>query len=369
MAADIADSSALALAENGELAEIRGTRDAFLGIGYYNRASAIAVRMLTRRRQPIDVDFFIRRLQHALERRRPLGVPYYRLVHAEGDLLPGLIVDRFDQHCVLQVATAGMERLLPLVLQALDAVIAPQALLLRNDIAARTKEGLAQDVAMLRGEMPARLEVLENGCRYVADPWRGQKTGWFYDQRDNRRLVAGHASGKSVLDLFSHSGGFSLLAARSGASAVTLVDSSPLALTLAEEAAALNGVADRCTFLRNDVFAAGAAQAQARVTFDIVVADPPAFIKTRNDMASGLKGYTKVARLAAALVAPGGLLMVCSCSHHATRSRFREAVLHGVGRAGRGGEILAFTGHALDHPVHPHLPQSEYLKAMLLRLE
>lgn len=365
-ARDIADSSSLLLAEAGELCAVENARGECLGIGYYNRASAIACRLLTARREAIDAAWFHARLERALARRSGLPAPYYRLVHSEGDFLPGLVIDRFDDAYVLQVSTAGMERLLPLALEALDGLLAPSAVLLRNDISARTREGLPQEVRVLRGGIPALTEIQENGVIYLADLLHGQKTGWFFDQRDNRALIAAQAAGRNMLDVFSHSGGFGLAAAKAGAK-VTLVDSSALALELAVQAAALSRV--EVETRRGDAFAVMGKLAEEAKRYGIVVADPPAFVKARADIASGLKGYAKVARYASALVEPGGLLMVCSCSHHALRPRFREAVLEGVMQARRKAEVLAFTGHAPDHPVHPELPQGEYLKALLLKLD
>ncbi len=210
------------------------------------------------------------------------------------------------------------------------------------------------------------MEVQENGCIYFADLLKGQKTGWFYDQRDNRKMIADMAKGKTVLDVYSHSGGFGLLAAKQGAAQVTMVDSSKLALDLARKAAAKNGVS--VEYIQGDAFAEMERLQREGKIFDIVLADPPPFVKSRKDIASGMKGYEKVARLAAALAAPGGLLFVASCSHHAGRSAFNKAVLDGVEKAGRRAEILKHTGASGDHPRHPKLPQSEYLKGLLLRL-
>lgn len=361
----LVESSEQALAEPGELAALRTLRDEPLGTGYFNAGAAIPFRLLTRGREAIDAGFFRSRLEQALAKREALlNVPYYRLVHAEADGLPGLTVDRFGDLCVLQLSTAGMERLQPLLLEALEAVLKPRAIVLRGDIPAREREGLAREVRVIKGDVPPLVEVHENGCLYLADVLRGQKTGWFHDQRDNRKLLAGLSAGKTMLDVYSHSGGFGLLAARHGAK-VTLADSSALALDLAREAAGRGDV--ECDYLRGDAFEVMQAFARERRQFDVVMADPPAFVKTREHIANGMQGYERVTRLAAALVAPGGVLGVASCSHHATRPRFKAAVSAGL--AGRNHRMLAFTGAAPDHPVHPHLPQSEYLKALFLRLD
>lgn len=363
------ESSEQLLAEPGELAELRTSRNDLLGIGTFNANAPIAFRLLSAKKETIDSAFFCRKLEETLKRREKIfSAPYYRLAHAESDGLPGVVIDRFGSIIVMQVSTAGMERLLPQLLEALEHVIVPEAILLRNDIPAREAEGLTREVKILKGSVPAPAEVHENGIVYLADLQKGQKTGWFYDQRENRQQAANHCGGKTVLDVYSHSGGFGLLAAKSGAAQVMLVDSSATALELAAAAAKRNGVYKCCTFMQGDAFETMLKLAKEKRAFDVVLADPPAFVKTKEHIGSGMKGYEKVARLAAALTAPGGMLMAASCSHHATRPRFRQAVLSGLEQAGKSAKVLAFTGHAADHPVHPQLPQSEYLKALFLRM-
>jgi 23S rRNA (cytosine1962-C5)-methyltransferase len=269
---------------------------------------------------------------------------------------------------VCQCGTLGMERLQPLWMNALERLLHPATIILRNDIPARGLEGLPQEVRAVKGEAPGLVEVREYRVRFLADLMQGQKTGWFYDQRDNRALVAKLARGKHLLDMYCHSGGFGIPALAAGATSVTFADRSGAALSMARQACALNGVQDRAQFLEGEAFAMMESLARDGRHFDIVVADPPAFIPTRQDVARGLKGYEKAARLAAALVAENGLLFIASCSHHATRVLFRKAVLAGVAKAGRKAVIEAQTGAAADHPMHPKLPQSEYLKGLLLRL-
>jgi 23S rRNA (cytosine1962-C5)-methyltransferase len=367
-AGDIIDSSELLHIAAGSLVSVENHKGQRLATGYYNRASQIACRILTASHEAIDEAFFARRLQQALARRAPLGVPCYRLVHSEGDGLPGLLLDRFGDLLVAQVGTAGMEALRPLWIQALKGILDPKALLLRNDAAARKREGLSQYVRWEWGAAGERVEVQENGCIYYADLEHGQKTGWFFDQRDNRALIAGLAGGKTLVDVYSHSGGFGVLAALHGASEVTMVDSSALALELAMQAAGRNGVQARCRTVQGDAFERMQQMAAQGQAFDMVLADPPAFVKARKDIATGLKGYEKVARLAAPLARDGGMLFVASCSHHAGRSAFNKAVLEGVAKAGFAAEILRQTGAGIDHPRHACLQQNEYLKGILLAL-
>lgn len=366
-AGEIIDSSELALLASGSLVSIENFKGEHIGVGYYNALSQICCRVLALGRVEIDKDFFASRINNALALREKLiPVPYYRLIHSEADFLPGLLVDRFGSVIVMQIGTAGMENLLPFIIEAIVEIIKPETIILRNDNGARKMEGLVQEVRIVKGAVNGFTEVIENGFTYLADLIHGQKTGWFYDQRDNRKMIADIAPGKTVADIYSHSGGFGLLAAKAGAANVTLVDSSQLALDMAQQAAIKNNVAIEC--LKGDAFSIMEGMAEAGRKFDIVLADPPAFVKSKKDIASGLKGYEKVARFAALLVAENGLLFTASCSHHAGRSAFNKAILDGVKKAGFTAEIIKQTGAAGDHPRHPLLPQSEYLKGLLVRI-
>lgn len=345
-----------------------------LGIFLFNRHPLISARRISRDPAAvIDEAFLEARLRRALALREALvEVPFYRLVHAEADGLPGTIIDRFGDTLVLQINTAGMEALQPQLLEALDRVLAPRHILLRNDTPARDLEGLSQHTEILRGTFSGSLEVHENGARYFADSGEGQKTGWFYDQRDNRafvgRLVRG-AGLKRVIDLYSFSGGFGIQAALGGAAEVTLLDRSAAALDLARQAAEANGVAERCQFRKSDAFAALEHLARKGTPHDLVIADPPAFVKAKKDLPQGLRAYRKLARLASGQVAAEGYLVICSCSHHVERERFAEQVRRGIEDCGRKARVLRAAGAAFDHPLHPGLPESEYLKALVLALD
>ncbi|MGH7053566.1 MAG: class I SAM-dependent rRNA methyltransferase [Stellaceae bacterium] len=342
-----------------------------LGVAMFNPHSLVAARFLDRDAAVvIGARFFARRLQRALRlRERLFAESCYRLVHAEADGLPGLVVDRFDAVLVVQANAAGMDRLEPLVLDALAALLTPQAIILRNDSPARAQEGLAAAVRVARGALDSPVLVEEHGLAFPVDPIGGQKTGWFFDQRDNRRFVAGLAPGARVLDLYCYSGGFAVAAAHAGAVEVIGVDRSEPALALAAEAASRNGVGGSCTFRRSEAFAEAARLAAAGERFDLVIADPPAFAKSRREAPAALRGYRKLARLAAALVAPGGFLFLASCSHAIAAGDFAEAVRRGLADAGRGGRILRSAGAGPDHPIHPALPESAYLKTLTLALD
>ena len=341
-----------------------------LGVGTFNPHSLIAFRRFSGGiGAAVDGAFISDRLFRARAlRERLFDAPFYRLIHSEADGLPGLVVDRFGEAVVVQAGTAGMEALLPEVLAALDEVLAPATVVLRNDGAFRRLENLEQYVRVAKGEGDGPIEVPEGGVRFQADLAAGQKTGWFFDQRDNRAFVAA-LGGRRVLDVYCHTGGFALRAAAAGADGVIAVDSSAKALELAATAAEANGLAGRCEFVRGEAFQELERLAESRERFDVVVADPPAFVKTRKDLKSGLKGYGKLFRMAARLVAPGGFLFAASCSHNVEPAPFAETVAGAIGRAGRVGRIIRASGAGPDHPVHPNLAETAYLKALVLQLD
>lgn len=366
-AEEIIESSEALLAPPGSLVSVENHKGQKLGTGYYNPNSQIALRVLSTGKKPIDKQFFLSRIAHALKARETaFTAPYYRLAHSESDFLPGLLIDRFAEAVIFQVGTAGMEKLQLLWLEAVEELLSPSLMILRNDIAVREREGLKQYVEVIKGTAPELSEVIENDCIYLADLVHGQKTGWFYDHRDNRRLMAERSQGKRVLDVYSHSGGFAQLAAKLGASEVTLVDSSKLALELAGKAAERNGTSAKMRYEPGDAFEVMEKLAARGERYDIVIADPPAFVKQKKDAGAGLKGYEKVSRLAASLLDDNGELFVASCSHHAPRNKFNQAVKAGVKATGKHMRIAAQTGAGADHPRHPLLPQSEYLKGVLL---
>ena len=355
----------------GTLVTMRRADDSALGVAMFNPHSLVAARLLDRDAgRAIGRRFFARRFERALRLRdRLFELPYYRLVHAEADGLPGLVVDRFADVLVAQFNAAGIARFEPLVLEVLDSLLAPEAVLLRNDSPARVLEGLPSETRVAKGTVDGPVVVRENGIEFLADPLAGQKTGWFFDQRDNRRFVAALARNARVLDLYCFTGGFALQAAVAGTATVLGIDSSAAALELAASAADRNGVGEICEFRRGDVFREAARLAAAGERFDIVIADPPAFAKSRKDVPAALRGYRKLARLAASVTNGGGVLFLACCSHNVTEAEFAEAVRRGLGDAGRGARILRIAGADADHPIHPALPETAYLKAMTLALD
>ncbi|HZU90208.1 MAG TPA: class I SAM-dependent rRNA methyltransferase [Stellaceae bacterium] len=355
----------------GALVTLRRADDRPLGVAMFNPHTLLAARLLDRdAARVIGPRFFARRLERALRlRERLFEKPFYRLVHAEADGLPGLVVDRFGGVLVVQSNAAGIARLEPVILDALAALLAPQAIVLRNDSPARAQEGLPPEARVALGALDGPALIEENGAVFPIDPLGGQKTGWFFDQRDNRRFVAGLAHGARALDLYCYSGGFAVTAARAGAAEIVGIDRSEPALDLAAEAASRNGVGARCTFRRGEVFAEAARLAAAGERFDLVIADPPAFARSRREAPAGLRGYRKLARLAASLTAAGGFLFIASCSHNVAAADFAEAVRRGLADAGRGARILKSAGAGPDHPIHPALPETAYLKTLTLALD
>jgi 23S rRNA (cytosine1962-C5)-methyltransferase len=366
----VMDATAKALIP-GTLVTLRRAEERAFGVAMFNPRSLIAARLLDRDAgRAIDRRFFARRLERALTlRERLYDKPYYRLVHAEADSFPGLVIDRFGPVLVVQANAAGIDRLSPVIIEALRGLLAPETIVLRNDSPARTQEGLPSEVSIPLGTVAGPVPVEENGALFPADVLAGQKTGWFFDQRDNRAFIAGVARDARVLDLYCHSGGFGVGAARQGAAAVLGIDSSAPALALAAEAARQNGVAERVDFRRGDVFAEAAALAAAGERFDIVIADPPPFASSKRAVPAALRGYRKLAHLAARLTASSGFLFLASCSYNVGAAEFAEAVRRGMADAGRVGRILRSSGASPDHPVHPALPESAYLKALTLALD
>ena len=348
-----------------------GDKGQFIARGYYNPLSQLAGRVLTLDlAEGINADFIKRRLQTALNYREHLypGAPFYRLVHAESDGLPGLIIDRFSDVLVVQVNTAGMDGLYPLIKDALINLVNPRAIVLRNDTSSRLQEGLEQYVRVDYGVLDQpEIEMTENNVRYLVNVIDGQKTGWFFDQRHNRQHVAVLSRGKSMVDVFSHTGGFGVAAAVVGAKSVSFIDSSHAAIEGAMKNAQLNKVYDLCNGIEGKSFDVLETMARGQQVFDVVCVDPPAFIKTRKDMGSGLKGYEKLAKLAVSIVAKGGYLFFASCSHHAATEELFDAVTTGLGKSKRPFQLIRTGFAGPDHPVHPHLPETGYLKAFTFR--
>ena len=359
----------LAAWEPGALAELQDARGAPLGVAYVNPRSLIAARVISRDRAArLDGAFLRRRLARALSLREALfPAPYYRLVFGESDGLPGLVVDRFGDVLVAQLTTAGMERAKGEIADALRDALSPSALLFRNDASGRALEGLESYVETAFGTVPDLVPLEENGVRFEA-PMAGQKTGWFYDHRMNRARLMAYARGRTVLDVFSYVGGWGVQAAAAGAERVLCVDASAPALEQARRNAALNGVEERVETERGDAFDVLRRLAAEGRRFDVVVLDPPAFIKRRKDQKAGEEAYRRVNHLAMEVLRPDGFLVSASCSYHLPREALQDAMLRAARRLGRSLQLLEQGHQGPDHPVHPAIAETAYLKAFVARV-
>lgn len=355
----------------GSLAVVQDAERQELGLAAVSPGSKMIARMLDR--DPagaVDHGWFAARLRKALTlRERLFDAPFYRLIHAEADGLPGVIIDRFGDTAVIQPNAAWADLRLQVLADALAEVTGVTTIVANGSGRGRSLEGLPEMQEVLLGAAPdGPVPVPMNGATYMADLTGGQKTGLFYDQRPNHAFVARMAHGARVLDVFSHVGGFALAALAGGAEHAMAVDGSAAALDLAEQGARAGGVAERFTTRKGDAFAQMTALRDEGARFDLVICDPPAFAPAKPALTAGLRAYEKVAKMGAELVAEGGVLTLCSCSHAATLEKFRNACLRGIGRAGRSPALIR-TGYAgPDHPVHPQLAESGYLKALTFAL-
>nr|WP_245586080.1 class I SAM-dependent rRNA methyltransferase [Solimonas soli] len=347
--------------EPGALCRVMDHRGKPLGLGYVNPRTLLAVRILSGNVDAaIDRDWFARRISAALAlRERLYDEPYYRLLYAEADGVPGLVIDRYGEVLVVQITSAGIDKLKAPLLDALHEVLRPRGILMRNDSAARELEGLSQESEVI-GDVPEPLEIREQGLRYTLSLVGGQKTGFFYDQRDNRTRLARYVRGRSVLDVFSYVGAWALRALRDGASSATCLDSSQTALDAAQASAALNGLAIET--IRDDALAGMKALRAAGRHFDVVIVDPPALIKRRKDFDAGLEHYAALNRAAMHLLAGDGILVSCSCSHHLGADDLQRILLREARHAGRRLRLLEQGAQGPDHPVHPAIPETRYLK-------
>lgn len=352
----------------GAHVQVRSSHNRFLGYAYVNPRTLISARLLGRDPDyPPGRSLLVHRLRVALAlRQRLYAAPFYRLAFGESDLLPGLVVDRYGDVLVAQIGTAGMEAMKQEILDALVKVVAPRAILWKNDSAIRELEGLGRYVETAFGEVPDFVEVPEHGVTFRVPLASGQKTGWYFDQAGNRAMLMKHVRGARVLDVFSYAGSFGLQAARAGAAAVTCVDSSAAALEAAAATAAANGL--EAELLQGDAFDTLQSLHADRRRFDVVVIDPPAFIKRRKDHPKGLAGYRRLNQLALQVLDRDGLLLSCSCSYHLEPGELTDAVQRAVRHLGRFAQLIGVGAQAPDHPVHPAIDETRYLRAFLFRV-
>ncbi|MDP9014689.1 MAG: class I SAM-dependent rRNA methyltransferase [Pseudomonadota bacterium] len=351
----------------GALARVLAHNDRALGLAYVNPKSLISARMLDTWTMP-DAAWFAARIRVALAlRERLYREPFYRVVYGESDGLPGLVVDRYGTQCVAQIGTAGMELLKPHIQRALLQVLECDALLFKNDSGARELEGLPSYVEAAKGDFDEHGLVVEDGLKFSAPLALGQKTGWFFDQAANRRALSAYVrKGARVLDVFSYVGAWAVRAAKAGASEVVCVDSSAAALDLAVKNGERNGLT--VSARKGDAFDVLEALAKEGARFDVVIVDPPAFAKRRKDLPKALAAYKRLNQLAMQVLAGDGILVSCSCSYHLSAEDLQDAIAKAARAADKHLQILELGGQAPDHPVHPAIPETRYLKAYFCRV-
>lgn len=355
----------------GSIVELRGKKNEFLGVGYVNPASLISVRVLSRKNEPIDAAFFKRRIEGALRYRKRFITDgpqsAFRAVYSEGDLLPGLIVDKYGDTVTVQFLTLGMEARSEMILGVIDEVFSPKTIVLKNDSSIRTLEGLALEKKIIKGSLDKLPVVSINGVSFEVDPLAGQKTGFFLDQAENRAAFARLIGPGRALDLFSYTGGWALQMAMREGVTVTGVDSSEAAVAQAQKNAHLNKAGGRCEFIRSDVFEFVKARTAEKSRYDYIALDPPAFVKSKTHVKEGAKAYREINASAMGLLAEGGIMATSSCSYHIDRNTFLDILCLAARDAGRTLRTVEVRSQAKDHPVLLTVPESEYLKCVILQ--
>jgi 23S rRNA (cytosine1962-C5)-methyltransferase len=354
----------------GECATLKTQDGRVLGSVYVNPGSLISARVFSRKANAVmDASWFRQRLSDALSLRQQLwDQPYYRLVFSEGDFMPGLILDRYGDYLVAQMNTAGMDAARDILIEVCQELFAPKGMVLRNDSGSRALEGLSKEVEVVLGEVPDELTLLEDGAEFAFSPLTGQKTGWFYDQRQNRQSLRTFAKGKSCLDLFSYVGGWAVQMGRAGATESIAVDASQSAVDHVLDNAKRNGLEDTVGAICGDVFDVLKQFKREGRLFDMIVVDPPAFIKRKKDAKEGAQAYARANKLAMEVLKPGGILVSCSCSHHFPAEQLQRALLKGAGQLRRDLQIIEVGQQSPDHPVHPAIPETSYLKGFYCRV-
>lgn len=355
---------------SGELVELADSRGRFVAIGYCNPKSVISVRILSREREKIDGNFFLKRIEAAYSYRKRFypGEESYRVVYSEADLLPGLIIDRYGPYIVIQVLTAGMQRHIDSIIAAIDSLFSPKAIVARNDIPSRALEGLAVERKVLSGKLEPPVVISKNGLAFEIDLLEGQKTGFFLDQSENYLLLKGLVDGGEVLDTFCYVGGWSVHAARFGAKSIIGIDVSAGAIGFARRNAARNGFESQCRFEVGNVFDVLKAQEEEKKRYDCIILDPPSFVKRRKEIENAVRGYKEINLRAMKLLRPGGFLVTCSCSYHLSEARFREVLLDAAKDVKRILRLVTLRSQARDHPILLSLSETEYLKCAVLQV-
>lgn len=354
----------------GDIVDVYNFRQRFIGRGYINPRSQIIVRLLSRQQEVIDRDFFKRRIETAWKyRQRFLAEPEYcRLVYGEADFLPALIIDKFGKYMVMQTLALGMDVHKETIVSVLDELFAPEGIYERNDVPVRKLEGMDMRKGYLKGNFPTEIIVRENGIPFYADVENGQKTGFFYDQRENRRFLEPIVKDADVLDCFCHTGSFAVHSALYGAKSLHSIDISAEAIELAKKNAAMNGVSDKCNFEVANAFDALRLLVEQERKYDVVILDPPAFTKSRSNIEGAARGYKEINLRGLKLTRPGGFLVTCSCSYHMDRDLFKAVVVDAARDAKRVIREVEYRTQAKDHPILPAAAETNYLKFLVLQV-
>ncbi|MDH3327178.1 MAG: class I SAM-dependent rRNA methyltransferase [Gammaproteobacteria bacterium] len=354
----------------GDCVNIVSSSGKVLGSAYVNPHSLIAARKYSDQAdKAFDLHFIKGRIQDALALREQMfDKPYYRLIFSEGDFLPGLIIDRFDDTFVLQLNTAGVDRIQDMIIAVLEEMFNPTNIVLRNSTGSRQLENLPKSVSIAKGDLSAPVYCEENDTRFLIDVMHGQKTGWFYDQRFNRKNTLDYVKDKTVLDVFSYSGSWAVSAAKCGAQSVTAIDISQPALDSLIANAKENQVEGKVTAICDDAFNAMRELKKAGTQYDVVIIDPPAFIKRKKDLKEGLQAYQRANQIAMSLVKRGGLFISSSCSYHMSLSNLQNALLRSSRGIKRPLQIIQYGGQGPDHPIHPAIEETNYLKTIFARV-
>ncbi|HKZ22499.1 MAG TPA: class I SAM-dependent rRNA methyltransferase [candidate division Zixibacteria bacterium] len=358
------------LEENGEIVEVFDHKENFVARGYFNKHSLISVRILTNDpNQEIDKNFLQEKIAKAYQYRKNIypQLSSYRVIYSEGDLLPGLIVDKYENFLSVQILTLGMEKLKPFILEVLEELFQPEGVVLKNDSVFREMEGLKKEIIIVKGNFDAHQIIEEYGLKFYVDFLKGQKTGFFFDQRENRSWAASLSKNRKVLDCFCYSGGFALAAAKGGAKEVLGVDESEAAVKLAQENAKLNNF-NNVTFQKQEVFNFLRKLNSAGEKFDMVILDPPAFVKSKEKLKEGIKGYKEINLQAMKLLNSDGILISCSCSYQLSKEDFLNMIKSAAADSGKICRLVKELSQAADHPILLSMPETQYLKGIILEV-
>ncbi len=351
----------------GSLVDVYNTKNNYLGTGYFNPHSLISIRLLTRQKEEINKEFFLKKIKDSLNYRHRLMHmrDSFRLVYSEGDFLPGVIADKYGDCLVIQILTLGMESHKGMLIEVFDDILSPSAIVLRNDSQSRKLEGLSSEIELIKGNLDSLPVIKEGEINFEINPLSGQKTGFFLDQAENRLTASRYIRGGRGLDIFCCSGAWGLHLAKKGAF-VAFVDESEKALAQAGRNAELNGLEDKCSFVKEDAFNFLKKMLKTGSQYDFIILDPPAFVKSRTKIKEAIRGYIDLNSMAMKLLVKGGMLITSSCSHHIDKETFLDIIISAAQDAGRYARLLEYRSQSPDHPILLSVPETQYLKCAFI---